>query len=218
MNIRCYIESCRARDAVRNRTIAELSATDWNDSPIVELDDPSIELPLERQLMLVLRILRRAVSEQAELILLLEDDLNFNKNLRYNIESWHPLEQFDRGQHFFGSLFNPGVTFHKVFPALAYGEASPQSVLGSQALLLSRATAQYMVTYWGVEAAAHADVKLRSLAARVCPLFFHVPSLIQHVGYRSSWGGPFRCATDFDGEWRSKGAEQRTNLSSLSKL
>lgn len=35
-------------------------------------------------------------------------------------------------------------------------------------MLLSHATAQYMVTCWGVEAAVHTDVKLRSLAARVC--------------------------------------------------
>jgi hypothetical protein len=198
------MESCRAREAVRNNTIVELSTTDWNDSTIVELDDSSSELPLERQLSLVLRILRRAVSEQAEMILLLEDDLIFNKHFRHNLEAWYPLRQFKRGQYFFGSLFNPGVTFQKIFPALAYGEALPESVLGSQALLLSYATARYMVTCWGVEAAAHADVKLRSLAARVCQLFYHVPSLVQHVGHGSTWGGPFRGSSDFDRHWRSK--------------
>src|SRR5271166_6177570 len=176
MNIRCYMESCRAREAVRNSTIVDLSATDWNGSPIVELDDPSSELSLERQLLLVLRILRCAVAERAELILLLEDDLTFNKHLRHNIEAWYPLRQLRQGQHFFASLFNPGVTFHKLSPALAYGEACPQSTLGSQALLLTNATARYIVTCWGVEAAIHTDVKLRSLAARVCPLSYHVPS------------------------------------------
>lgn len=204
MNIRCYMESCRARDAVRNSTIVDPSATDWNDPPIVELDDPSSELSLERQLLLVLRILRCAVSERAEMILLLEDDLTFNKYLRHNIEGWYPLRQLRQGQHFFASLFNPGVTFHKLLPALAYGEACPRSTLGSQALLLTNSTARYIVTCWGVEAAVHTDVKLRSLAARVCPLFYHVPSLVQHVGRKSTWGGPFRCSNDFDRDWKAK--------------
>lgn len=196
--------SCREREAVRNNTIGELSATDWNDPPIVELDDPSLELPLERELLLVLKILRRAVSEQAELILLLEDDLTFNKHLRYNLEAWYPLRKLGRGQHFFATLFNPGVTFHKFLPALAYGEACPQSMLGSQALLIANATARYMVTCWGVETALHTDLKLRSLAARVCPLFYHLPSLVQHVGRESTWGGPFRCSDDFDRHWKAE--------------
>src|SRR5215472_15343448 len=186
MNIGCYMQSCRAREAARDNTIVELSRTDWNEPPIVELDDLSSELPLERQLLLVLRILRRAVSDHAELILLLEDDLSFNRYLRHNIDAWYPLKHFRQGQHFFASLFNPGVAFSKLCPELAYAEACPLSVLGSQALLFSRATAQYMITYWGIEAAAHADVKLRSLAARVCPLFYHVPSLVQHVGLAST--------------------------------
>jgi hypothetical protein len=57
MNIGCYMKSCLARDGVRDNTIVELSRTDWNDSPIVELDNLSSELPIERQLLLVLRII-----------------------------------------------------------------------------------------------------------------------------------------------------------------
>lgn len=181
--------------------MASLARTDWNDSPIVVLDDIDAESALERQLMLFLRVLRCAASDTAELILVLEDDLLFNKRLRYNIETWFPVRKFAAGQYFFGSLFNAGVKFQKVVPALAYAEASPQSAFGSQALLLSRATARYMVTCWGVEAAVHTDIKIRSLAARVCSLFYHVPSLVQHVGVVSTWGGPFCSASDFDEGW-----------------
>ena len=203
MNVKCYMGSCRARDSIRNRTVVELSATDWNAPPIVELDDSGAELKLELQLMLVLRILRSAVADGAELILLLEDDLIFNKYLRHNLEAWDPLKRLGREEHFFASLFNAGVTFNKFFPALAYGEADPKSVLGSQALLLTNATARYMVTYWGIEAAVHTDVKLRSLSARVCPLLYHVPSLVQHIGRESTWGGLFRCSSDFQLDWKA---------------
>lgn len=169
----------------------------------MEMDDEGSELPLERQSLLVLKTLRRTIAEKAELILLLEDDLIFNKHLSHNVHAWHPVRQLRRGQHFFGSLYNSGVTFDRLVPALAYGEARPQSVLGSQAFLISRATARYMVTCWGVESALHVDVKLRCLAARQCPLFYHIPSLVQHVGYESTWEGPMLSACDFDPDWRA---------------
>jgi hypothetical protein len=203
MRLKCYMQSCASREQLRLNTLAGLSRTDWNEEPVVEIDGAQSELPLERQSLLVAKILRRAIAEKAELILLLEDDLIFNENLRHNIRAWYPVRELRDDQHFFASLCNLGVTFDRFVPTLAYGEAPPGSFMGSQALLISRATVRYMMTCWGVEAAVHVDLKLSRLAARVCPLFYHVPSLVQHVGRESTWGGPMLASRDFDRAWKA---------------
>jgi hypothetical protein len=204
--LRAYMVSCQARDAVRSRTPANLSATDWRGELIVELDDSTLTSPVERHLALVRRILRRAAAGD-ESFLLLEDNLSFNRYLFQNLEAWYPLRQLAQGEHFFASLYNSGLQFVGFFPELAYGEASPGSVRGSQAFLISPATARYMVTCWGVERSPHADLRLARLAARVTPLLYHVPSLVQHEGTESTWRGPFSRSVDFDENWRSTGIE-----------
>ena len=198
-----YMASCSARDAIRRRTLENLAATDWKGSVTVEFDNPTVSAPLERHGELVRRILRRAASNNAEMMLFLEDDLDFNLHFMHNLRTWPPLQQFSREQHFFASLCNLGIPFPKSLPELAYREADPQLAFGSQALLISRTTARYMVTCWGVEPGPHADIKLLRLAARVGPLIYYLPSLVQHVGVPSLWGGPFRDAPDFDKNWKS---------------
>jgi hypothetical protein len=47
------------------------------------------------------------------------------------------------------------------------------------------------------------DIKLSRLAAPLCPLLFHSPSLVQHVGVASTWGGPYHQASDYDAYWRA---------------
>jgi hypothetical protein len=196
--------SCTVRDEVRQRTIASLSSADWQGSLTVEFDDPNVHQPHQRQMALVRRILGRAAKEE-EIFLLLEDDLDFNRHLCYNLAAWPPLNWFKSGDHFFASLYNPGVQFVRSFPESCYAESSAAAVLGSQALLISRATASYMVMCWGVETQPYADVKLAHLATRVCPIFYHLPSLVQHLGVQSLWGGPFHSARDFDKDWKSSG-------------
>ena len=198
-----YMASCGARDVIRQRTLENLAATDWEGHVTVEFDDPSVSAPLDRHRELVRRILRRAAGSNAEMFLFLEDDLDFNLHFLHNLMVWPPVRQFSRGQHFFASMCNFGIAFSKSFPDLAYGEADPHAAFGSQALLISKATARYMITCWGVEPGTHADIKLIRLAARVGPVLYYLPSLVQHVGVRSLWGGPFHDAPDFDKKWKS---------------
>jgi hypothetical protein len=35
------------------------------------------------------------------------------------------------------------------------------------------------------------------------PLYYHVPSLVQHVGKKSVWGGFFHQAADYDPLWKA---------------
>jgi hypothetical protein len=203
LRLSAHMISCRVRDEIRGRTLSRLFAAGWQGTVSVELDEPAILAPLERHMALVRSTLRRVANAEPEMFLFLEDDLDFGLHFSYNLARWLPLLRFSRNDHFFASLYNPGVRLLKLFPESAYGEACTESVFGSQALLISRATARYLVTCWGVESCANADLKIARLAARVCPLLYHVPSLVQHVGTKSLWGGPSHCAADFDRNWKA---------------
>jgi len=205
MTFGTYMLSCAARTRLRQRTIAHLRTTDWPQTPVLILEDPaSSEIPLWRQMSLAHAVLTRALREGADIILMLEDDLIFNAHLRHNIEHWAPLRRLaSAGHHFFGSLFRPCTALKTVDTTLAYGEADGNRAQGSQALLISRATVSYLVGSWGSYPATHVDLKLARLAARVCSIVYHVPSLVQHVGVESVWGGRFIAAPDFEPEWKA---------------
>jgi hypothetical protein len=47
------------------------------------------------------------------------------------------------------------------------------------------------------------DIKMSRLAAKIGkPIYYHSPSLVQHVGQASVWGGSFHQSADFDADWR----------------
>jgi len=201
--MRTYMASCVARNQLRQKTIAALMASGWPEEPVVCLEDRWWEMPLERHMALVRTILEIAALADGEddLIVLLEDDILFNRHFPHNVACWQPIRTHQPGHHFFASLFNPGVVFVTMDVSRACAAAKPETVYGAQALILSKETARFFVTCWGVCPATHADIKLARLAAMVCPILFHVPSLVQHVGIESLWGGPFLSATDFDDQW-----------------
>jgi hypothetical protein len=49
------------------------------------------------------------------------------------------------------------------------------------------------------------DIKISRLVGRLGhPIIYHAPSLVQHTGKTSVWGGTFHRAVDFDPEWKSR--------------
>jgi hypothetical protein len=201
-DIKAYMLSCPAREEMRVQTIRNLALTDWGDDPDVEIDQTSFERRQERQEQTALSLLRRAGENGHEFILFLEDDLEFNANLRHNLEHWYPLVKRPRGGHFFASLYNPGVGLLRRSPNLSFVVANPNGVFGSQAFLMSAATARYIAQNWTAVIGMQ-DIKMSRLAARLCPIYYHDPSLVQHVGAVSAWGGTYHCARDFDPAWTS---------------
>jgi hypothetical protein len=195
--------SCPPREDVRRETLAGLRATDWGEAPTVEIDRSSFERPQDRQAYTSLCLLRRAIDDQAEVFLFLEDDLAFNRHLRHNLSHWHPLASLESGAHFFGSLYNPNIYEIERDQERSFFIAHPEAVYGSQAFILSLATATYIVARWD-EVAGMQDIKMSRLAAQVCPIYYHTPSLVQHVGQASMWGGPYHWAPDFDAYWRAE--------------
>ena len=197
-----YMLSCDEREETRRQTLANLRATDWRGPLRVELDRTTFARREERQEDTARRLLHSAVAEAPELILFLEDDLRFNLHLRHNLERWHPLSLLREGGHFFGSLYNPNIRELERRPEHAFFIADPQCVYGSQAFVLSLATARHIVEHWR-EVPGMQDIKMSRLAAQVCPIYYHLPSLVQHVGTQSVWGGHYHWTQDYDEGWKA---------------
>jgi len=190
---------------MRQRTLAHFQETDWGSPPEIELDQTDCERRQDRQERTARKLLQHACKAAPDFILFLEDDLEFNRHLRHNLECWQPLIQMMQtqpGGHFFGSLYNPTIPERQRHSELAYFIAEPEAVYGSQAFLLSQATAQYLVEHWE-EVPGMQDIKMSRLAARVCPIYYHIPSLVQHVGQASIWGGNYHWANDFSADWKA---------------
>jgi hypothetical protein len=202
MRIAAYMLSCRERALVRQETQERLAATDWSDPPRLEIDCTTLERREARQEHTARLLLRRAIKEAPDFVLFLEDDLEFNRHLRYNLEHWFPLEHMERGGCFFGSLYNPNVCDLERRPDLAFFIANPNAVYGSQAFMFSLATAQYIEAHWE-DVIGMQDIKMSRLAARLSPIYYHMPSLVQHLGTKSAWGGHYHCARDFLVDWKS---------------
>jgi len=206
--IGAFMLSCPEREAVRSETLAAWAETDWGLPPIVHLDRHAGLPPLERIARAGFELLSVALGADPPLVLLLEDDLRFNRHLRENLERWSALRGWDGG-HFFGTLYNGGL------PALA--EAGDAFVVaaahgyGGQALLVGRATLAYALEHWS-EVTGAADTRLWSLAARVTPLRCHRPSLVQHVGVTSVCGNAFHQAEDFGPTWRARAPVEAIKL------
>ncbi len=202
MILQAVMISCRERDEVRKETLRHLAATDWVEPVHVQMDVSTKERRQDRIEETSLEAVRHAANNDADYILFLEDDVEFNRYLRHNLEVWWPLRT---GQLHFGSLYNPNIRELRRDSANNYFEADPEAVYGSQAFLVSRAAAAFMVVHWW-EIVGMQDIKMSRLAAQMeSPLYYHTPSLVQHVGTESVWGGGFHQAEDYQAEWKAAG-------------
>ncbi len=202
MAITAYMMSCAERDAVREQTLRNLRDTDWGEPARIEMDRSTAARRQEHNEETARALLSRAIEEQAEFVLFLEDDLEFNRHLRHNLAVWLPLRQVLPGGHFFASLYNPNVHELSRDRAHAFFVADPEAVYGSQAMLLARVTAWHILDHWG-EVPGMADIKMSRLAAQVGPIYYHVPSLVQHAQCPSVWGGTQHCAPDYGAHWKA---------------
>ncbi|HXU80703.1 MAG TPA: hypothetical protein VN914_04860 [Polyangia bacterium] len=201
MKIVAHVLTCPERAPVLRNTLASLRASDWGEEPrVLENRDQHRDgrVRIQRGTRAVLE---RALAEGAEAILYLEDDLVFNRHLRRNLEAWAPLAAAAPDAPFYGTLFRPPGIPVLEGGALANTARLPaERTFGNLALVLSRATMRHALEHWDEEV-LEADAKLARLAGRLGPLWLHTPSLVQHVGGRSVWGGVFLQAEDFSPVW-----------------
>lgn len=197
-----YVVTCEERRAIFAATLGKFRATDWGCDPELQMDDGVAPDKLARIHATWLKALERVAAGPADFGLILEDDLDFNVHLRSNLTSWGPVQGRDGNTPFFGSIYNadnrPGSWRD---PKQTFFIAHPRQFWGAQAIVVSRLMASYFLKHWGDEAGA-ADLRMPRLAARISPVYMHAPSLVQHVGGESTWGGPFHQARDFDQNWK----------------
>jgi ADP-heptose:LPS heptosyltransferase len=198
--IKACMISCPEREAVRLQTLRSLAASDWGEAPaFVQLDANKVVCPQERQRRNAWLALTRCLDLQAEYVLFLEDDLEFNRYIRHNLSHWEPLQ---RGDVTLGSLYNPKLPAIDAQPEKHCAVMSPAIIFGSQAFILSRETLEHVVAHWD-EIEGLQDIKMSRLASQLGkPLLYHMPSLVQHVGRESVWGGWYHRAADFDPCWK----------------
>jgi hypothetical protein len=120
----------------------------------------------------------------ADIMLFLEDDLEFNQHIAANLSRWTVMR---RPWFRFGSLYNPNIGVRVSVSEANYFIADPNCVYGSQAFLLSRSLVEYLIQHWE-SVPGMQDIKISRLAAKTgADLYYHTPSLVQHVGRVSSW-------------------------------
>jgi len=196
----CMI-SCPERLRTRQATLRRLKATDWGEGRVqVGLDEGVGPDHRRRQARLALRVLRCSLDEAFDYLLFLEDDLAFNRHFYHNVLMWPPVRQ--REMHLAG-LYNPGLRETAYDLQRQAIVVKPNHIFGSQALLLSRHAVEFVVSRWH-RASGMQDIRISRLVGRLdAPIYYHAPSLVQHVGRCSVWGGGFHQATDFDRDWRA---------------
>ena len=193
--------SCSERDSVREATLKHLAATDWGDRPVhVEMDRSTAQRRQERQEQTARLALQQGLEAEADYLLFLEDDLIFNRHLLHNLTNWKPLRE---DSVTLAGIYNPNIGWWKWEQKDHYLEADPNTIYGSQAFVVSQAAAKFIVEHWS-DLPGMQDIKMSRLAACLGkPLYYHVPSLVQHVGNNSVWGGHFHQTHDYDAEWRA---------------
>ena len=225
INIAGVMITCPGREQELSATLKDLRGGDTLNRQLrlhVQKDETTFARRQERQEHNSLAALIQGLSRfpEAEVLLFFEDDLLFNQHLVWNLQRWSPLrnaeprpgiERLTPGQPqpsarrmFFGSLYDPTVNELTMRELENYFIADPQAVYGSQAFVMSRAMAEYFVAHWW-EVEGMQDIKMSRLAARLGPIYYHLPSLVQHVGVKSTWtdDSRFHDTKSFDRDWRA---------------
>lgn len=202
MNCAVLVMSCAERRTALDATLTRLAQTGWPSTPEVVLDDELGERRIDRIHRTWRRVIRRAAVTTSELVLLLEDDIVFGRFFVENLRSWEPLRRLPPSRAFYASLYNAGRPFIRRQATDRYLIADPRSVWGAQAIVLTPATARFIDTHWE-EVDGNPDQRMPLIAGRVTPIYFHVPSLVDHAPEPTTWGGMEHSALDFDMDWRA---------------
>jgi len=224
LNIAGVMITCPGREAQLKATLTDLRRcevlADGHQALRlhVQLDETTYERRQERQEHNSLAALTTGLNRfpNADVLLFFEDDIIFNRHLIHNLQRWSPLRAEPRpgtearpanGRpwYMFGSLYDPNVRELSCKPDENYFIADPKAVYGSQAFVMSRAMAIHFVeNWWNVQGMQ--DIKMSRLAALLGPIYYHQPSLVQHVGVVSTWTDDWRFHDTkyFDGNFKAK--------------
>jgi len=202
MRISTFIMSCTQRQVALRQTLTSLAASGWRGEPEVILDQGLGDSTLGRIWDTWKRMIARAAQAETPYVLLLEDDVIFGRWFPQNLDSWGLPRGLPPGTAFYASLYNPGLPYITRNESENYLVADPRWVWGSQALLLSTSTARFIERNWNT-VELNPDMRMPRLVRPITPVYYHVPSLVDHAPAPTTWGGIVHSAIDFDPEWRS---------------
>lgn len=202
MTIATAMVSCPGhRDKIREETIARLAETDWNDEPRVfaTCRDDYYHGIHDAHLALQWFL----TETNSDFLLFIEDDIIFNRHLRWNIEHWSPILD---GTLVLGSLYNP--QHHNVDGIL--DSKHPDYYLksgicwGCQAYLLSRDAVSTVLSLWNTNPFPWVDYRItEAISSRGHLFHYHKPSLVEHRESESLVGNKSHRSIDFDPTWKS---------------
>ena len=200
MSLPAHMLTAPGREDILAGTLARWTAAGCGGAPVIQCDPgPRAGHGLGRIMAAWRWFLRIAAESPAAHTLLMEDDLDLAPRFPQRAAAWGPLGEGRVGA--FGFFFNPGVPVAAGERHAGQGDdwfiAEPAGVLGSQALVVAREFAQEVLAEWGT-LDGFPVMKMAALAARRgLPVYYHRPSLVEHVGTVSAWGGHLRRSVDF---------------------
>ena len=201
LKIEAIMVSCAGRKQWREQTLANFARTDWGDSPFhLHIDDSDENDFSQRRDQCTYLALRGSLKRAADYVLLLEDDLDFNRHIQHNLNRWNPL---NNGTVALAGLFNPRVRELAADLKNNARIVDPKSIFGSQAFLIAKKTVARLVRRWGKGGDLRPSGICRVAAGLPHPVFYHAPSLVQHIGKPSAPGMGFLQAIDFHPNWRA---------------
>jgi hypothetical protein len=186
---------------IRDQTLQNLAATDWKDLPLqIKIENGPKDDQGAWLKKITLSALRENFENQSHYLLFLEDDLNFNRNIRHNLYNWKPLTT---GTVRMASLYNPNVCELACDVANNARFVAPRSVFGGQAILISRDAVRHLLRRrpmpqkqepFGLSGFARLLQK---------PVHYHAPSLVQHIGSPDDKTKKLHQAMDFELLWKA---------------
>lgn len=209
MQFSTLVMSCSERSETLRATLERLEASGWPSAAELVLDDGIGERRIDRIHRTWRRLIQRASEERSNFVLLLEDDVVFGRWFVENLTSWELLRQVPPGRAFYASLYNPSRPFIVRRAEQRYMVAEPRSVWGSQALVMTPETARFIDAHWDT-VDGNPDQRMPLIAGRVTPIYYHVPSLVDHAPVPTTWGGIEHSACDFDPEWYAGASSPET--------
>jgi hypothetical protein len=207
--LRLYVMTYAANAECLALTLKSIRESDWGDEAVVvcqPADWPTGKEPGSRNYK---RILDRALADGCDFAVILEDDVRVGRHLRHNLLA-NPLVKRDVCDYL--GLFMPDLIaapWERAEPHLGYRLAKPlyagpnalwekHRVWGSQGYCLSRQFLRAAADRWD-RLRDGQDARVLGVCAELnLPLWYTMPSLVEHAPLRSAYGTPIARAADFD--------------------
>jgi len=176
--------TCPERQNTRAATLRSLGETDWRSDFRLVTDCGRGSPSLARMATTFVRALDAAASSKADFVVVVEDDVRFNRYFEHNVREW--CERI--APQSIGSLYHSSLS--------AY--------VGNQAIVAAPSAWRALWTVAHLRSAEQLQPFDRWLRRTAGSRFvIHRPSLVDHVAHASTCGHPLHHAVGFDPWWRA---------------